>query len=482
MEKLKKKKSANPYFLVILSFIVVILIGSFLLVMPWANNYSQWLWNYTSADKSISINYLDCLVTAVSATCVTGIFTYQQNVASVLSFGGQVVLISLIQIGGLGFITILTFVITLFNSKLEFKNRLFLAQMVNSTNFADVVKFVRKLIVCTFIIELTGAILYLPVFINLYPTQIGTAIWNSVFHSISAFNNAGFDIFNGNSLIGGLVGFNGSTLTGGWYIYFCIVTMILIVFGGISFVVLIEVFTGKKKPSQWGTFTKIVLITTSTLIVTGALLFFLTDGLKAENSMTILDVIFQSVTTRTAGFATYLQDNISPAGKVISCLLMFIGGSPISTAGGIKTTTIFMIVTAILSYFSNGKVKAFNRNFSSSNIVKAMALMTLALFVLILGYISISCFGLKEGIEYDSLGLSTPSSLSYAYLCFSCFGTVGLGIGVESSLSIGSKIVVCLLMFLGRIGPITFFQIVKENMQKESTGAYKCIEENILLG
>lgn len=481
MENLKKKASINPYFLVILSFLVVILVGSFLLVMPWANRYESWLWNYTASDGT-TVTYLDCLVTAVSATCVTGIYSYQNVVGSVLSIGGQIVLACLIQIGGLGFITILTFIITLFNSKLQFKNRLFVAAMVSSTSFADVVKFVRKLILATFIIESIGFLLGLPVFFNLYPESPLKAMWGSLFHSISAFNNAGFDLFFGNSLIGGITGSNGVTITGPLYVYFCCYTMLLIVIGGISFVVLIEIFSGRKKPYQWGAFTKVVLFTTGILIVGGTALLAISECFKGDGSMTPLDALFQAITCRTAGFATYLQDDMTSAGKAISCLLMFIGGSPISTAGGIKTTTIFMVVTAILSYFSNGRVKAFKRSFSSTMVVKAMSLMTVALFVLFLGYIGLSSFGLKQGVSYQTLGLKTPESLAYAFLCFSCFGTVGLGIGIEPYLSVGGKIVICLLMFLGRIGPITFFQIVKENMSKESAGNYKCIEEDFLLG
>jgi trk system potassium uptake protein TrkH len=481
MENLKKKRSISPYILVILSFLIVILVGSFLLTMPWANNYNAWLWNYKTAEGNV-ITYLDCLVTAVSATCVTGVFTYHQPIGQVLSFGGQVVLLSLIQIGGLGFITILTFVITLFNSRLKFKNRLFIAQMVNSTNFADVVKFVRKLILITFICEGVGFLLSLPVFLNLYKDNILMALWNSLFHSISAFNNAGFDIFHGNSLIGGITGSNGVTITGPLYYYFSIITMILIIVGGISFMVLIEIFSGKKKPSQWGILTKIVLASTAFLILFGTIALIITDCFKGEGSMTVFDALFQSVTCRTAGFATYAQDSISPAGKMISCLLMFIGGSPISTAGGIKTTTIFMVVLAILSYFSNGRVKAFHRTYSSNMVVKAMSLMTIALFVLLLGYIGLISFGLQPGIKYADTGLTTDSSSIFAYLVFSCFGTVGLCSGIEPYLSIGGKFVICLLMFLGRIGPITFFQIVQENFNKESTGAYKCVEEDFLLG
>ena len=160
METKKKSKLLNPYILVILSFALVILVGSLLLTMPWANNFNAWLFNYkVNAETGQRITYLDCLFTAVSATCVTGLFSYPFPVAEVLSFPGQIVLVTMIEIGGLGFITILTFVITLFNSKLEFRDRYFISQMVGSTNFADVVKFVRKLIIISVIIVATGTVL-----------------------------------------------------------------------------------------------------------------------------------------------------------------------------------------------------------------------------------------------------------------------------------------------------------------------------------
>ena len=272
----KNRKGVNPYVLVILSFLVVILIGSILLIMPWSQKNGQWA------------PYIDSLVASFSATCVTGITAYRNGVADTLTFGGQIVLLIMIQIGGLGFITILTFVITIFKHRLEFRNRYFISQMVNTTSFADVVMFVRKIVLISFICELTGTLLYFPAFYQAligHGGNIGDVVWYSIFHSISSFNNAGFDLMHGtvsymregNEIL--------SHMTGGMYFYFCCVAMGLIILGGISFLVIIDVFNFKKKPSQWRSFTKAVLLTNGVLLIAGALLIFLTDGFKGANSL-----------------------------------------------------------------------------------------------------------------------------------------------------------------------------------------------------
>ena len=486
----KKMKHANPYVLVILSFLIVIVIGSILLTTPMTNVWGKWLWNTTITyeDGSMqTLTYLDCLLTAVSATCVTGVSTYAIGVAESLTFYGQLVVIILIQIGGLGFITFLTFIITLFNSKLQFKDRYFISQMVNSTNIADVVKFVRKLIIMTAIIEGAGVLLGLPVFLTMYPDDIGRAIWNCIFHSISSFNNAGFDLFSGTtSLIGGLQGAGMDEVVTDWrYYYFCSYVMILIILGGISFVVINEIVLGKKKCRQWRAFTKIVLLTNTILVVGGFLCIFAADGfngaLGSNPGISAFNALFQSITCRTAGFMTIFQDSLSLPSKVASCFLMFVGGSPLSTAGGVKTTTLFMLALTIITHFKGGKIHAFNRSYSSNMVIKAMSLIFLGFIVILTGYICISIFESKENFANAGL-INTSQHESYIYEVFSCFGTTGFFIGIEPYLSIGSKITMCILMFLGRLGPMTFFQIFQENMSKEINMHYDYVEEDFLIG
>lgn len=461
----RKLTQLNPYVLVILSFVLVIFVGSLLLCMPISQKSGHWG------------NYMDALFSATSATCVTGLCTYAEGIGNQLTFFGQLVMLVMIQIGGLGFITVLTFFITLFKSKLQFRNRYMLSQMVGSTNFADVVKFVRKLILISFIAETIGTLLGLPVFFTVFPNDPLKAIWNSVFTSVSAFNNAGFDLFGAYSLVrdpANTIIYNMPTWA---YYYMCVYIMLLIVVGGISFLVIIDVF-GFKKPRQWRAFTKIVLTTTVVLLLLGWGVFTLTDTIFANGAMSPFETLFQSVTLRTAGFATYNQDNISLIGKVFSCGLMFIGGSPLSTAGGVKTTTAFMIILAMFSYFRGRHVTAFKRKYSPNMIVKAMSLVFLGFAAIIVGFLLMSAF---EGNRLDGV-VNSDKPTALLYETFSAFGTVGVSVGITPSLSVGSKIVICLLMFMGRLGPMTFLNIFQSNMDKEINLHYEYIEEDFLIG
>ena len=469
MRKFKDKRLANkkinPYVLVILSFVVVIFIGSVLLSMPFSQTSGKWG------------NYMDALFQAVSATCVTGLCTYANGIGNELTFVGQLILLAMIQIGGLGFVTVLTFFITLFKTRLEFKDRYLISQMVGSTSFADVIKFVRKIVIISFTAETIGALIGLPVFFEMFPDNKLLAVWNSIFTSVSAFNNAGFDLLGGLSFVRDPANTLIYNLPTWAYYYLLTYVMILIVTGGISFLVIIDVFSFKKF-SQYRVFSKIAIVSTIFLILAGFGVFLLTETLF--NHAGVYNALFQSVTLRTAGFASYPQDKLSLVGKVFSCILMLIGGSPLSTAGGIKTTTAFMIFLAMFSYFRGKQVVAFKRTYSTNMIVKAMSLAFLAVFIILVGIVSIS------GFEYDSeitaLGLESSKEMSVIYEVFSAFGTVGVSVGITPYLTIGSKIVICFLMFLGRLGPITFLQIFQANMDKKQSLHYEYVEEDFLIG
>ena len=476
--KVKKKgKGLNPYVLVILSFVIVILIGSLLLTTPLAQSDGAWAFNHVRADGE-RVTYMDCLFSAVSATCVTGLCTFKNGIGNTLSLFGQIVMLVMIQIGGLGFITVLTFFITLFQSKLQFKDRYLISQMVGSTNFADVVKFVRKLILISISFVIGGTILGLPVFYQLPHKNFGEVVWNSLFTSASAFNNAGFDLFGGTSLIKGMDNAIIDNMPNWAYYYMCTYIMFLIICGGISFLVIIDVFAFKKH-RQWRAFTKIVLSTTGVLLGAGWIIFIITECTHT-GGMDVFQALFQSVTLRTAGFATYNQDNISLVGKAISCILMFVGGSPLSTAGGIKTTTAFMIFLAMFSYFRGHQVTAFKRTYSTNMIVKAMSLVFIGLFIVLFGYLLIVAFEQNNTNLLD--GISSEKNTTLIYETFSAFGTVGVSTGITPNITIGSKIVICFLMFLGRLGPITFLQIFQANMDKKVSLHYQYVEEDFLIG
>jgi len=457
-ERKTKTKQISPYLLVILSFIGVILLGSFLLTLPFAHKNGNWG------------NYMDALFHATSATCVTGLSTYSLGIGGELTFFGQIVMLIMIQIGGLGFITILTFFVSLIQKKIQFKDRYMLAQAVNSTSIADVTKFVRRVIVIVATAEILGFALGLPVFLNVPGYSVPKAIWASVFTSISAFNNAGFDIFGGTSLIQGM-GTIVDTMPRWAYYYMQGYIMILIVMGGLSFLTIIELTFQRKKAKQLSSFTRITLLMTGSLIVFGFGILMLTDGISGN--ITPYQALFQSVTTRTAGFASFDQSTLSPAGKTVSCVLMFIGGSPISTAGGIKTTTIFVLILCFVRFLQGRKISAFKREFTNSSIIKTMTLVFLSVVVLLVGYVCIASF------ERGNNAATTDAVL---YETFSAFGTVGLSESLTTTLSLGSKIVICLLMFFGRLGPITLFQIFQTNIDNEKNTHYREIPTDVIIG
>ena len=456
-----QKKRLNPYLLVILSFVIIIFIGSVLLMFPFsrtANNFG---------------NYLDCLFLATSATCVTGLNSFSQGIGQELTFTGQLILMLLIQIGGLGFITVFVFVFTLFNRKLQFKDRLFISLMVNSEDMAQVVTFVRKIILISFTSEFIGFLLGLPVFL-LYSKDVPTAIWNSLFTSISSYNNAGFDLFGSTSFIRGVGNSFIDSLPAWAYYYMCSYVMVLIVAGGISFLVVMDIFA-KRNFKQLRVFTKISLMMTGILIAVGFIVFLI--GNRFQNPY---DALFQSVTCRTAGFATVDQDKLSVLNKVFSCFLMFFGGNPLGTAGGVKTTTLYIIVLAMVCYLTGRKVSSFHRRYSNEVIVKAMSLVILGVSVIFLSFILIYVFEGK--LDVSVIPLESTKSTAIIYEVFSAFGTVGVSTGLTPYLSWGSKIVIIILMFIGRLGPITFLQLLGSKMHFDDQSKVHYVEEDFLIG
>ena len=457
-----QKKTLNPYLLVILSFVVIIFVGGVLLMMPFARNKG----NFGS--------FIDSLFLATSATCVTGLNSFKQGIGDELTLAGQIIVAALIQIGGLGFITLLTFFVTLFSRKLQFKDRLLLSVMVNSEDAAEVVSFVRKIILISFSFETLGFLLGLPVFLQ-YCENIPQGIWYSLFHSISAYNNAGFDLFGSASLIRGIGGSDFVNNLPNWaYYYMCTYIMFLIVAGGISFVVVMDIFA-KRKFKQLRVFTKISLMMTLILLSVGFIVFLL-----SESSHNPFDAIFQSVTCRTAGFATVNQDKLNSVSKAFSCFLMFFGGNPLGTAGGVKTTTLYIIVLAMVCYLMGRKVTSFHRRYPNEVIVKAMSLVLLAVATVFVAFFALN--GLEGGLNMEAIGLTSTKSSALIYEVFSAFGTVGVSVGITPHLSVGSKIIIALLMFIGRLGPITFFQLLGSKMRFDDKSSYRYPEEDFIIG
>lgn len=477
---IRKTRKLNPYLMLIISFMGIVLIGSFILSMPFVfrdNPKNEWCHVGT---------YLDAFFTSLSAMSLTGLTTYPEGLVNTLNGVGQTVVIILVQIGGLGIVTILTFLFSIFRRKIQFRDRLLISQAIAFNNLGEIVRFVRRLIIITAVCEVLGFGLGIPVFLQLFPNDLPKAFAYSLFHSISSFNNAGFDLFSStNSLIGGLFTNNGGAiLADNWlYYYFNIYNAILSLLGGISFLVIIDAVFERKSPRRWTSFSKMVLTMAGVLIVTMSAALFLTDGLKKDNPMNLFQVVMTVINCRTAGYSVYPQAEISLPGRIICGVMMFIGGSPLSTAGGIKVTTIFIIIVSILSYFRGKRIAVFKRNFSDDIIAKSMSLVFIVVTIIILSFVLITLFGVTELKGYTmNPELDNQLASIYLFSAFSFFANVGFYTGVEPFLTVGAKIVLCFLMLLGHLGPMTFFQLFQNNLDKKANVHYSFVEEDILIG
>lgn len=438
-----KKRKMTPYLLVLVSFAAIIFLGSFLLSMPWS---------YQSRHFA---NYWDALLLSTSAVCVTGLTPYA-DLSQTLSLFGQIVLVLLVQIGGLGFITLFTFFLSALGVKIGAMDRFVLKEALSLENFSDVLKFVKKVVLYTFSVEGIGVLICSFIFIPKYGVSEG--IWISIFHSVSSFNNAGFDILGNTSLI-----------QYANHIPLNIITMLLIIIGGIGFPVIDDVI--HHKPKRWSCYTKIVLVSSTLLIILGTAALWLSES---RNHMTFLQALFQSVSCRTAGFASYDMNTLSDTGRLICEFLMFVGASPLSTGGGIKTTTFFVIILAIFSYMHGKKPVVFQRTISQNSITRAMALIFVASTVIVIGYLGIEIIESSYQMNYASGRIF--------FEVFSAFNTVGYTQSLTPILHNGSKAVLSLLMFFGRVGPITVLSVFSTALNSEKEGHVRYIEENLVIG
>lgn len=415
---------------ILLGFALVILLGSLLLSLPFA-----------SADGK-GVSYPDALFTAASATCVTGLVTV--TTATAWSWFGQAVILLLIQIGGLGVVTVTTGMMLLFHRRLGLTDRLFIQDSFNLDTLSGLVRFVKKVLLGTGIVEGIGALCYLPAFLPRFGAR---GIWVAVFQSVSAFCNAGMDLIGENSLVG--------FAADPWV---CGVTCALILLGGIGFLVWWDVLrvlgarrTGNRR-RLWGALSlhsRIALSATAFLLLAGTALFLL---FESHNPLTLqgrpfgeqlLAAFFQSVTTRTAGFATILQENLSPASVVVSLVLMFIGGSPVSTAGGIKTVTAAILCAAALSVVrSREQVVLFGRAVEPKTVLRALAVCLCSF-----------CTALVSTLLLAQFVQAPLADLLYETI--SATATVGLSRALTPALPVAGKLIVSATMLFGRVGPIS---------------------------
>lgn len=432
--KLKYKMKLTPGVRLILGFTSIIIVGGILLLLPISHQ----------AGKSISI--VNSFFISASAACVTGLSTV--DVGNTFSIFGIVVLATLIQIGGLGFASIAVFFLMLMRDSLSYSNLSLARTSLNIIPGFDIKSLVKTVIITSLICETIGAVLSYQVFkVDYLPLK---ALGISVFHSISSFNNAGFDILGNFTSISN---YNTNILLN-------FTTMLLIIVGGLGFFVIFDIFSFHKN-KRLKTHTKIVLTMSSTLLVVGTFVFYF-----SENGITLLEAFFQSTTARTAGFNTIDISALSNAGAVFMLFLMFVGASPGSTGGGIKTTTMFTIILAIIKIPTHNNVEAFSRKISNSSIIKAFIVATLAMVAIIL----------TGGIVFSIEGAAFTFE-EVIFECVSAFATVGLSMGITTELSTLSKIFIILLMFIGRIGPLTIAFSWRGSKRR-----IQYIEEDILIG
>ena len=443
-EKSYKKKHMTSFQLIIMGFAGVILLGTVLLMLP-----------FSSAEKVIT-PFHEALFTATSAVCVTGLVV--KDTGSYWSLAGQTIILALIQTGGLGVVTVAASVSLLSGKKISLMQRSTMQDAISAPKVGGIVRLTRFILRGTFLIEAAGTVLLLPVFMGDYGKK---GIWMSVFHSISAFCNAGFDILGtDSSMFPSLTGYSGNILIN-------LVIMLLIITGGIGFLTWDDIYTNKLNFKRYRMQSKIILMTTACLILFPTVFFYICDLTNLPMGKRLLAAAFQSVTTRTAGFNTINISEMSEASKAVMILLMLIGGSPGSTAGGMKTTTFsVLILNAIATFRSQENAGAFGRRLEY-HVIKNAATIAMLYFALFFGG------GIAISV-YEGLPL-----LDCLYEAASAVGTVGLTLGITPELHVFSQVVLLILMYLGRVGGLTLIYAVFSGRNK---GNAKLPLEKITVG
>ena len=422
-----RNRSLNATRVVAVSFAVIILVGALLLTLPIASRSGE------------SVGFFTCLFTATSATCVTGLIlvdTWTQ-----WSLFGQVVILAMIQLGGLGFMTVITLVSFALHRRIGLSERLIMVSTLNLNDLDGVVRVVRHALMGTFLLEGIGAVILSVCMIPEF--GIAGGIWRGIFHAVSAFCNAGFDLLGGRfGAFSSLVGYNDHPVV-------LLTIAALITVGGLGFFVWEDILR-KRSIHRLSVYSKMVLLMTALLIVGGAA-FFLVEEYANPATLgnmslwqKLCNALFQSVTLRTAGFDAIWQGGLSDSSKAFSSILMLIGGSSGSTAGGLKTATVAVLLLALRSGLAGREQVTFRgRTIPYRRVLNAMTLALVMLFLFLVGSMVISTV---EGLPY----------LDCAFEVASAMGTVGLTTGLTPNLTPFSQTLIILLMYLGRVGVLSF--------------------------
>lgn len=426
-------KKQPPGRLIVFGFAAVILLGTCLLLLP------------VSVRENVRVTVVDALFTSTSAVCVTGLIAI--DTADHFTPFGQAVVAALVQVGGLGVTSVGVGLMIAAGKRVGIKSRVLVKEALNIDSYQGMVRLIKAVLLMTLCFETAGAILSFLVFSRDF--ELPHAIGISIFHSIAAFNNSGFDILGGGT---NLIPYQNDVLLN-------LTTSFLIIFGGLGFLVILDLLKHRRF-GKLSFHSKVVIVTSALLLAVGTVL------LKATENITWLGAFFQSVSARTAGFSTYNIGEFTSAGLLVLCILMFIGASPGSTGGGIKTTTFFVMVQEMRSMCTGKAVHAFRRSISGQNILKAFMITMLSM-----GVVCTATF----------LMCVIQPEYSFMQLLFevvSAFGTVGLSTGITGHLADAGKLVLVLVMFTGRVGAFTLLSMWANT--KESKTRYS--EETISIG
>ena len=443
-----KKIKLSPYILILLSFAIMMFLGAFLLCLPLAQISGK------------SGNFLENLFTATSALCVTGLVV--NDISITYTIFGKIVILILIQLGGLGVLTVSSMVILSISRKMGYYTKKIVSEDINYNILTEIPRYLKNVSIVVFGIEFVGAVLLFFEFSKKLPFI--QAVGYSIFHSVSAFCNAGFALFSNNM----------ENYTGNILINFVITSLIIL--GGLGFAAILDVYNViKKTRRKLSTSTHLAIAMTIFLICFGAIMTFI---LEYSNKGTIgnlslhdklLSSYFQSVTLRTAGFQTVDLATLTIPTIIIYLFLMFIGASPGSTGGGLKTTTLGILILGVMNAITGKEdIEYRKRRLSWQTFNKACAILMLSLFYLFVMIIIMSIFDSSKGF------------LPLLFELISAFGTVGLSMGLTAKLSIISKLIIILTMYIGRVGPLTIMYALSKKKCRE--GKYKYPEETILIG
>lgn len=440
----------TPARIIFFGFVVLILLGTLLLSLP------------LSASSGKGTRFIDALFTATSSVCVTGLVAVDTNIY--WSLFGKIVILMLIQIGALGIMSVVTLFSAITGKSLGLSQRLALKESISNFSIENIVAVFFRILKITLVIEAAGALVVSIALIPKYGILDG--LGRSVFHSVSSFCNAGFDVFGTEAnQFTSLTGFSNNTLM-------LVATAALVIFGGLGFIVWEDIWKNKRL-SRLALHTKIVLVMTVILLVSGTVLFLIFESRSTMKGMPfdqkLLNSFFHSVSTRTAGFNTLPLDKLDPVSSLLTMLLMFIGAAPGSTAGGIKVTTFFVLFLTVISFLrGRNEIQVFRRRIGSDIIHKAVSIFLLSLTLMV--FTAVVLLINHEGSLTQSL-----------FEAASAFGTVGLSTGITPGLSDISKFTLILTMLLGRVGTITVFAAFT-SLQKKEIATFRYPEGKITVG